>query len=348
MSLFNKHTSPIFIKETSSTSQQIEALKELKQKASGKLKDEIEKELTLVSYGEIGEKNIAFELKNAGMPMVVIHDLHLQHEDLTAQIDYVVVTPKLAFFIECKNLYGNVEIDKQGNFMRSYTWNNRTIKEGIYSPITQNQRHLEIYRQIRLANHKNIIKRMGFDACFNSFHQSIVVLSNPKTILNAKYAKKDVREKVIRADQLIQYIKNQNKASKELAGSEKSMMEWAERILALHQPIQMDYTKKFEEKLNEAASVKPTEKVKEKPQLYTASVQGGLSDNEDLIKALKAFRLKKSREENVKAYYIFTDRQLMDLLDIKPTSKAELLNISGFGAVKTEKYGDEIVALLKQ
>ena len=34
--------------------------------------------------------------------MVIIHDLHLQHEDLTAQIDYVVVTRKLVFFIECK------------------------------------------------------------------------------------------------------------------------------------------------------------------------------------------------------------------------------------------------------
>ncbi|MGD9474352.1 MAG: HRDC domain-containing protein [Eubacteriaceae bacterium] len=346
MSLFTKPSNPIFLKETSTTTEQIETLKRLQEKASGKLKDEIERELSLINYGEIGEKNIAFELKNAGIPLVVIHDLHLQHGDQTAQIDYVVVTKKQAFFIECKNLYGNIDIDNQGNFIRSYQWNNRTVKEGIYSPITQNQRHLELYRQIRLTNQKNPIIRMGFESGFNNFHQSIVVLSNPKTILNAKYAKKDVKEKVIRADQLIQHIKNQIKASKELSSNEKSMMEWAERILALHQPMQMDYANKYKDKLDSTQIIQETKKARKNIQLSSAVEQVGVSDNDTLVKALKDFRLKKSREENVKAYYIFTDKQLENLLEQRPESKAELLNVSGFGAVKTEKYGDEIIEIL--
>lgn len=136
MSLFNTQATPIFLKEASTTAAQIERLKELMEKATGKVRDDIAREINLASYGEIGEKNIAFELKNSGMPMYIIHDLHLQFEDLTAQIDYVVVTRKVNFFIECKNLYGNIEIDNQGNFVRSYSWNGRTVKEGIYSPIT--------------------------------------------------------------------------------------------------------------------------------------------------------------------------------------------------------------------
>lgn len=357
MSLFTPNTTPIFLKEDSDTSRQIARLKELHEQATGKLKDEIARELSLVSYGEVGEKNIAFELKNSGMPMVIIHDLHLQHEDLSAQIDYVVVTRKLVFFIECKNLYGNIEIDNQGNFVRSYPWNGRTVKEGIYSPITQNQRHLEVYRQIRLAKATNPIKRLGFQSGFDNFHQSIVVLANPKTVLNAKYAKKDVKERVIRADQLINHIKNQNKKSKELASSEKAMQAWAEKILALHQPLASDYTKKYEAILSvatvaapaplqpssaplpesEKAAVRETDDV-----TYTVSSP----QNDDLIARLKAYRLATSRKENVQAYVIFNDRQLEDLITRKPRTLAELQQISGFGPVKTEKYGPGILALL--
>ena len=38
----------------------------------------------------------------------------------------------------------------------------------------------------------------------------MVVLANPKTVLNAKYAPKVIREQVIRADGLIDYIKRSN------------------------------------------------------------------------------------------------------------------------------------------
>ncbi|OFV69601.1 HRDC domain-containing protein [Acetobacterium wieringae] len=357
MSLFTPNTTPIFLKEDSDTSQQIARLKELHAQATGKLKDDIARELSLVSYGEVGEKNIAFELKNSGMPMCIIHDLHLQHEDLTAQIDYVVVTRKLVFFIECKNLYGNIEIDNQGNFVRSYPWNGRTVREGIYSPITQNQRHLEVYRQLRLAKATNPIKRLGFQSGFDNFHQSIVVLANPKTVLNAKYAKKDVKDRVIRADQLINHIKNQNKKSKELASSEKAMQAWAEKILALHQPLASDYTQKYEAILtgvtvaapappktcsaplpeSEKAAVRETDDV-----TYTVSSP----QNDDLIARLKAYRLATSRKENVQAYVVFNNQQLENLITQKPKTLADLQRLPGFGPVKTEKYGPAILAVI--
>lgn len=357
MSLFTPNATPIFLKEDSDTSRQIARLKELHEQATGKLKDEIAREITLASYGEVGEKNIAFELKNSGMPMVIIHDLHLQHEDLTAQIDYVVVTRKLVFFIECKNLYGNIDIDNQGNFVRSYPWNGRTVKEGIYSPITQNQRHLEVYRQIRLAQATNPIKRLGFQSGFDNFHQSIVVLANPKTVLNAKFAKKDVKERVIRADQLINHIKNQNKKSKELASSEKAMQAWAEKILALHQPLASDYTKKYEAILSGATVAAPAPPQpsgaplpeSEKPAVRETAAPAytlASSQNDDLVAKLKAYRLKTSRAENVQAYVVFNDRQLADLITRKPRSLAELQQISGFGPVKTEKYGPGILAVI--
>ncbi len=355
MSLFNTQSTPIFLKEESTTAEHIARLKELQDKATGKVKDDIAREINLVSYGEIGEKNIAFELKNSGMPMYIIHDLHLQFEDLTAQIDYVVVTRKVNFFIECKNLYGNIEIDNQGNFVRSYPWNGRTVKEGIYSPITQNQRHLDVLRQIGRSNRNNSVTKAIYNKYFDDFNRSIVVLSNPKTILNAKYAKKEIKDKVIRADQLIAYVKNVEKQCKEMKSSDKRMQSVAEGLLSLHTPIPTDYTKKYEELIT--SQTKTTVKqappppiiVEKPPAPVPAVVEAApppLPQSEELVSKLKDFRLKQSRAENTKAYCVFTDKQMQDLLSKMPKTTDELLGVTGFGPVKVEKYGVAIIDLL--
>lgn len=190
MGLFDKMNQPIFLKEESDATQFIIRLKELQGKAIGSVKDKIDKEIKLASIGEIGENNIAFELKNSGMPMYVMHDIYFEIGELSAQIDYIVVTRKVIFIIECKNLIGNIDIDSNGNFIRNYEINGRHIKEGIYSPITQNQRHMNILKQIRRESKSNVVTKMLLDKFFNENYKSIVVLANPKTILNAKYAKR--------------------------------------------------------------------------------------------------------------------------------------------------------------
>lgn len=58
-----------------------------------------------------------------------------------------------------------------------------------------------------------------------------VVLANPKTVLNDRYAKKEVKEKVIRADQLLTVIRKMNSESKELKSSMKNMMESGQWML---------------------------------------------------------------------------------------------------------------------
>jgi hypothetical protein len=63
---------------------------------------------------------------------------------------------------------------------------------------------------------------------------SLVVLANPKTVLNAKFAKKETKEKVIRADQLVKYIKDIYENSKATAYSEEGLLEWAQSFLNLH------------------------------------------------------------------------------------------------------------------
>lgn len=123
---------------------------------------------------------------------------------------------------KCKNLIGNIEIDNRGGFIRSYNLSGKKITEGIYSPITQNERHLNVIKAI-CKNEKNALLKIFFEKNFDNTYKSIVCLANPKTILNDKYAKKEVKDKVVRADQLIGCIKRMEQESKNEKSSEKSM-----------------------------------------------------------------------------------------------------------------------------
>lgn len=365
MALFNKLNKPIFLKEESDVKYYISKLNELYNNSPEHLKNKIEKEIKLATLGEIGEKNIAFELKNSGIPMYIIHDVCLEFDELTAQIDYIVVTRKVAFIIECKNLIGNIEIDSQGNFIRTYNFNKRFIKEGIYSPITQNERHLNVIKQIGINSKINIISKALFEKYFNDNYKSIVVLSNPKTILNSKYAKKEIKDKVIRADQLNNYIKEVNNKSNTMSLNDDQMKNIAERLLSLHKPNKSYYLKKYGEVI-EAYNNKNTEEITSKETIKNSSnfkdivkelnIENNTSNindtnsmhSEALIKALKDFRLKISRAENTKPYFIFSDKQMHNLLEKMPKTKEELKEVSGFGDVKVEKYGDDILKIINE
>lgn len=347
MGLFNKMKEPIFLKENSNAEEQLEKLKALEPLLNSEGQDIIRQDIKFLEYGIAGEKNIAFELKNSHMPMYIIHDIYLEDGDLSAQIDYLVFTKKICFVIECKNLYGNIEINGAGDFIRTIEFGRRKKKEGIYSPITQNQRHLELMKKIRFYNKSNILAKIMVDNYFEDLNKSVVVLANSKTVLDARFAKKEIKNKVIRTDQLVKYIKTMYENSKELAGSDEKMLEWAQSYLNLHKEVVKDYTEKYEiYRINVSKSEISQE---------VAPVNGGGSntvdvaesiEETDIFKELKAYRLRKSREENIKPYFIYNDNQLKDLISKMPRSKEELKTVSGFGEIKANKYGDDIIRIM--
>lgn len=237
----------------------------LSKKTTGDLKKEIELQIKLASYGEMGEKNIAFELKNSGIDMYILHDIYLEFEDLSAQIDFLVITKRHLYVIECKNLIGNIEIDNNGNFIRSFDAFGKKIKEGIYSPITQNERHLNVIKNIRMSTINALLKPI-FEKNFSNNYRSIVCLANPKTILNDKFAKKEIRDMVIRADQLIRYIKEIDNNERYTTFSDTEMKEYAQFFLSMSKPNKSDYSKKYNEMLERV------EKEKKKDALLKDSI----------------------------------------------------------------------------
>ena len=389
MGFFNRMKEPVFLKKGSGLEKRLEKLKSLEPLLNEEGRAKLKQEIRNLEAGILGERNIAFELENSHMPMYIIHDLYLRDGDLTSQIDYLVVTRKICFIIECKNLYGNIEIDSQGTFVRTMEFGWQRRKEGIYSPITQNQRHMALLRKLRLEQSKGFLSRFLRDRSFDEDHRAIVVLANPKTVLDAKYAKKEVKSQVIRADHLVDFIREACEESRAAELSDKEMLNWAQSYLDMEQENEADYLRKYEE-YKAAGNIgrredargsrdgtdyggrnlsggdrgrgnpsggnrvgrnygdrKPMSKTQES-KIYDGDGGFDQGDRERIIKDLRSYRWNTSQAEGIKPYMVFNDKQMMDLLEKFPANEQELKKVLGFGDVKVEKYGAEIIGILDQ
>ena len=68
---------------------------------------------------------------------------------------------------------------------------------------------------------------------------------------------------------------------------------------------------------------------------------------EELLRILKTIRLQLAQEANVPAYVIFSDATLHELATHLPQTTDDLHHISGFGEVKTEKYGETFLEAIQ-
>lgn len=239
-------------KDTVSAETEAKELKELAGQAKGDLKAEINKQIYLLEKGIMGEDEILFQLKYSGMDLIVFRDANLSYEDLTAQIDYYVVAPKCRYIIECKNLYGNITINRKGDFIRSYEYNGKTVKEGIESPLSQNERHRVVLKN-KLVEANGAIRGKIVAKYFDDNYKSIVVMANKKTILDDRYAPKDIRDNVIRADQLVATIKKIEKSSDNYVRSAKEMMKVADSFNELLNESNNTFIEKYKELVNQQA-----------------------------------------------------------------------------------------------
>ena len=357
MGFFDKLNAPILHKDSDEMIKQISILEELKEKASGKTKNLMLKDIKLLEYGKQGEESVLFELMNSFMPMLILRDLRIEHENLSAQIDFVVITRKLTFIIECKNLFGDIQVNESGDFIRTIQFGGNKIREGIYSPITQNMRHLEIIKAVKKNSQTSILRRMMLEKYFDENYKSIVVLANTKTIIDVRKADKGIRNLIIRNDQLISHMKKMISSSKLEESSDKQMVERAEKFMKVHQPSNKDYTAKYDMHYNETqkkeSEIESVVKVEAEIEVnrkdiveVEAKAVTLVKDEERLYQELKLYRLEKSREEGVKAYTLFTNKQLEELVEIRPETLEKLMGISGFGESKVNKYGQDILSII--
>jgi ATP-dependent DNA helicase RecQ len=81
----------------------------------------------------------------------------------------------------------------------------------------------------------------------------------------------------------------------------------------------------------------------EPPRIRTS---GAVDVDEELVTRLRSWRLERSQEDAVPAYVVLHDATLRELAALRPRTRDELAGVKGFGPVKLDRYGDDLLAVL--
>ena len=316
----------VFFKESSDLQDRYDALSKLNSEYPNN--DILKNEMYCIKKGLDGEKEIAYQLKKANVGMYVLHDVKIKYKDLTAQIDYIILTPVFTYYIECKNLVGNIIVNDKGDFIREYIINGKKVRNGMYSPLRQVEAQREVIRKIwedRTSNLKKIFASKNF----NHYNKVLVVVANHETILNTYKSPKDIKHKVIRADALVRQIQYdyEHRDKNDYVDNKNGMEKSAQSYIKLISGDNIDYYEYYKEKY-----CKNLCKI----------------DNKTLKEKLIQFRKDRSSEMKIPAYYVFTNDELDKIIELRPKTLEELKNLNILTPIKIKTHGEKIIEVINK
>ncbi len=342
--------SPVFYKDFKEENKELSDLLDLKEKVKSNKIKYIERDIEFLKDIIQGEKNVYFELKNSSVPMICLHDVKLQDGEYTARLDFILITTQFIMILETKKLNGDIYINESGDFVRYIK--NRDCKivdrEDVYSPIVQNDKNVRVVRELLIE--EGIIKTLPV--------LSGVIITNEKSIINRRKAPKKIKYEIFRYDELTELIKRKISCySKEKKMFEDQMKKIAEFFITNNSEINYDYYKKYdltevdfmEEKLEEK-TIKENIRCNSEEGAIENGVHNALDkakSYEELVAEFKEYRVYKSREENIKPYYIYNDEMIEEIIKLNPDNKKKLIQIIGFGPTKIDRYGQDIIDILR-
>lgn len=311
----------VFYKENSDLQSKYDALKKLNEEYPNN--EDLLSELYIVKKGLDGENEIGYQLKKAHIGMYVLRDIKVKYEDMTAQIDYVIITPVYTYYVECKNLVGNITVTDKGDFIREFTVNGRKIKKGMYSPLRQVEAQREVIRKIWESN-SSAIKKFFASKNFDYYRRVLVVAANQDTILNTNRAPKDMKYKILRADALVRQIEYdlEHRGNDEYLESKKSMEEMAQSYINLSSIDEINYYEYYKD-------------------IFCKEIKSVINDN--LKERLVELRKTRSNEMNIPAYYVFTNDELEKIVELRPKTIEKLKNANILTPIKVKTHGEKII-----
>lgn len=311
----------VFLKTSNDLQERFNALQKLNEEYPNN--EEILSELFIIKKGLDGEDEISYQLKKANIGMYVLRDIKLKYEDLTAQIDYVVITPYYTYYIECKNMVGNITVTDKGDFIRELIIKGKKIKKGMYSPLRQVEQQREVVRKIWNSKATMVNKLFG-SKNFDYFRRVLVVAANKETIINTDKAPKDIKYKVLRADSLVRQLNYdiEHRGKDDYRDSQNGMKEIAESYLKLSLEEHIDYYLYYKNKFNLKEELETADSLKDR---------------------LLELRKERSNSMNIPAYYIFTNDELDKLVELRPKSIEELKNANILTPIKIKVHGEKIL-----
>ena len=296
-------------------------------------------QILLYKIGEIGENKVLDELKYSFYPMHIFKDISINIGEFQCQIDFVILTKKSMYLIECKNTKFNVKIDKTGSFYLI----NEGKKNRTFSVLNQIERQKMILEQLDLGVE---IKEM----------HPIVVYANEETGIEIE--DKDALRgiDVINLDRLNSLIREKEKDLKEIYTAEE--IEKIKNSLINPNIKNNDYleedTVKWEEyelrlllekNINEK---KALEKIAEKNVLKNvkSELNGSKISISEFKDVLKKYLERKSEKLGVTSSSLMTEVMRDEILEKMPTTVNQLSKLLVSNSIYFHKISNDLLAMI--
>jgi len=132
----------------------------------------------------------------------------------------------------------------------------------------------------------------------------------------------------------------------------RAMYNWADRAVCRHQTIAAYFGEELDRcgaACDVCSGIDLLEGLTAQPKVAHTSTTPGMDDGRtsQLFEDLRAVRRELADAKGVPAYIVFSDAALLAMVAARPTTEAELLNVSGVGPKKLESYGEAFLEVLR-
>lgn len=296
-------------------------------------------QILLFKIGELCESKVLDELKYSFYPMNIIKDISINIGEFHCQIDFLIITKKSIYLIECKNNGANLKIDSNGSFY--------LVKEGkknrIFSVLNQIERQ------------KMILEQLDFDVDIKNI-QPIIVYANEETgieiedetilrgigVINLDRLNSLIREKEkdleeIYTEEEIEKIKNKllDPILKNSDYVEENSKKWDEFELRMQLEKNIN-EKKALEKIAERNSAKSIK----------SNNDGSKISKDEFGEILEKYLIRKSEKLGVTTTSLMTEMMKDEVLEKMPTTVAQLSKLLVSNSVFFHKISSDLLSMI--
>ncbi|MGM1052954.1 MAG: nuclease-related domain-containing protein [Pseudomonadota bacterium] len=151
-------------------------------------------------YGHKQEQDVAFHLRREfgdSEQVRIIHDLVIEYGEERAQIDHLVIHPYGFIIIESKSIVGEVQVNAEGEWSRSYKGN----WTGMPSPIRQAELQKDLLHALLSNNLARLLgKLLGIQTKLGGRDWQTLCAVSSTVILHREKMPKNVADKVVKTE----------------------------------------------------------------------------------------------------------------------------------------------------
>lgn len=141
-----------------------------------------------------GNKNVIYELDNTNIPMYYLKDIYIKYEDKYVRFDFIILTKKLIIVLDTTSLIGDIAISEYGDFRKYIKEKNLNTfkKRAMNNPIENIEESAQILIEVLIK--EKLIRSINIE--------TKLVISNPKSIVSRNKAPLEIKNKILKYDEI--------------------------------------------------------------------------------------------------------------------------------------------------